>query len=57
MSARAFKAAFALGLGLMVLAGCTVGPDYKLPDEALVNGAGEKGPFVGAKGQSTLAIA
>ena len=57
MSIKASKAGLVLVLGLAVLAGCTVGPDYKLPDEALVNGAGEKGPFAGAKGQSALAIA
>ena len=57
VSIKASKAGLVLVLGLAVLAGCTVGPDYKLPDEALVNGAGEKGPFAGAKGQSALAIA
>jgi outer membrane protein, multidrug efflux system len=34
-----------------------VGPEYSLPGGALVNGSAEKGPFVGAKGQSALAIA
>jgi multidrug efflux system outer membrane protein len=57
VSIRASKAALGLVLGLGVLAGCTVGPDYKLPDQALVNGAGEKGPFANASGQSALAVA
>lgn len=57
MSVRAYKAGFGLVLGLAVLGGCTVGPDYKLPNEALVNGTAEKGPFVGAKEQPALAVA
>jgi multidrug efflux system outer membrane protein len=53
------KANIGLGLVLLfaVLGGCTVGPDYKLPGEALVNGVSEKNQFVSAKGQSELAIA
>jgi len=46
-----------LVLLLAVLGGCTVGPDYKLPGEALINGAPEKTQFVSAKGQAKLAIA
>jgi multidrug efflux system outer membrane protein len=42
---------------LAVLGGCTVGPDYKLPNEALFNGAPENGQFASAKGQAKLAIA
>ncbi|HEY2010627.1 MAG TPA: efflux transporter outer membrane subunit [Rhizomicrobium sp.] len=57
MSVKASKARLALVLGVAILGGCTVGPDYKLPDAALVNGAAEKGQFAGVKEQSALAIA
>jgi len=57
VSIKASKAGIGLALGLALLTGCTVGPDYKLPNEALVNGAAEKGAFANAKGQSGLAIA
>lgn len=41
---------FALAGSLLTLAACsTVGPDYKLPDEAKVNAPGAQGRFVGAK--------
>jgi NodT family efflux transporter outer membrane factor (OMF) lipoprotein len=44
--------------GLLVafaLAGCTtVGQDYKLPAQAVVNAPAAQGPFVGVKGQSAV---
>jgi multidrug efflux system outer membrane protein len=57
VTAKILKTGLRLTLLLAALGGCTVGPDYKLPDEALVNGAAEKGRFVGAGGQSALAVA
>ena len=57
MSIRASKAGLGLVLGLAVLGGCTVGPDYTLPNQALVNGAAARGPFAGTKGQSAVALA
>jgi multidrug efflux system outer membrane protein len=57
VTGKAANIGLRLVLLLAVLGGCTVGPDYKLPGEALVNGPAEKGPFAGAKGQSALTIA
>jgi len=44
-------------LALSVVGGCTVGPDYKLPLEALFNGPGEKGEFVSPRGEKAFAQA
>jgi len=46
-----------VALGLLgvfaALAGCTVGPDYKLPFSAFFNGASENGGFVSTRGNKT----
>jgi NodT family efflux transporter outer membrane factor (OMF) lipoprotein len=54
---KAIKGRLGLVLWLAALGGCTVGPDYKVPDDALVKGADENGRFASAKGQSDFAIA
>jgi outer membrane protein, multidrug efflux system len=56
VNAKVHKA-LALVLWSAALGGCTVGPDYVVPEGALINGSAEKGPLVGTKGQSTLAVA
>jgi multidrug efflux system outer membrane protein len=41
---------------LAILAGCTtVGPDYKLPAQAVINAPAAQGRFVGAQGQAAVA--
>jgi NodT family efflux transporter outer membrane factor (OMF) lipoprotein len=42
-------------LALALLAGCTtVGPDYRLPDKAMINAPAAQGPFVGEKGSAVV---
>jgi outer membrane protein, multidrug efflux system len=46
---RPFLPALAIGV---LLAGCEVGPNYRLPDAALINAKAAKGSFVGAANAS-----
>jgi outer membrane protein, multidrug efflux system len=40
------------GLGLSLVSACTVGPNYRLPEAAIMNGSSAKGSFVGASDSS-----
>jgi len=42
---------------VFLLCGCTVGPDYVVPDRAFIKGTGENGRFMSAAGQVGLAQA
>lgn len=44
-------------VAVILLGGCTVGPDYKLPFESLFNGPGENGRFASERGQKAVAFA
>jgi len=48
------KSAAATWLAILSLVGCTVGPDYHLPQEAMVRSPGAQAPFVSAQ-EVTLA--
>jgi NodT family efflux transporter outer membrane factor (OMF) lipoprotein len=54
-SARTLRACALLSLA--VLTACTVGPDYKLPKEALFNGTSENGAFVSRAGEPAFSPA
>ncbi len=43
-----------LGLAVLALAGCEVGPDYKLPDEAKTNAPAAQGGFISADAKTTV---
>jgi hypothetical protein len=46
-------AAALCGLGLSLVSACTVGPNYRLPEAAIINRSSAKGSFVG--GSDSLA--
>jgi outer membrane protein, multidrug efflux system len=57
VTTRASKAAFGAVLCTAMLSACTVGPNYKVPSEALINSGAGKGPFLNTKDQAALAVA
>jgi NodT family efflux transporter outer membrane factor (OMF) lipoprotein len=48
MTGRKLQGATLILWGVLVLAGCTSGPDYRIPEQAIALAPGAKQPFVGA---------
>src|ERR1700744_3492098 len=54
---RTSRTVFGIALCAATLSACTVGPDYAVPTQAVINGSAAKGSFLTSKDQASLAVA